>query len=742
MECITMDVKNNWALKLANLRRLKKGLDKYAEEELKVSISKFDRIDLPSIARKCTADAILKLFEYVMYTVVQCPIKNIFIRRIMEMDEAAQIQLMFFIQNIMGDDVDSSTKENQTQKREIEVLKSENRKITEQLLELEQELSLAHEEYAILHSNYNQLKFENERMNSEIDHRSAIVDKESNAVSEELRARLAEKDLAFFEMQKSYDKAKKQHESEIVQIRDELDIATSKLLEASNMEKVLYQYKKRMEGYFPLKQQLEDLQKENNTLSETISLQNVEIDSLVKTKILFNSMKESLEKERNKSEILSYNVESKEKLIKKFEISIADYKQKVIYLTKRNEELMYDDRADSMQGSEDSFVYLQNKESNGVLHEIRHKNSMIPVISEEEEQLLKETEKYKLILGKKKEKLKSRKEITLMAMEEMGAKCYSLNVKIYHLGATITELQEHNYVLSEEIQKLLEQLKDKETEKIMYEQAFNELEEVKLSKVSLASEVKNLHIEKEQINKKFLEKTEEFQSTLHQINLKDSQISEINVEVLVLKDELQSFREKENLYKKEIELLKTNPINIIDDSKNILEFEQESIALKSQISSLQLRTKDKDNKLNKLKEDYERELSEMKQKLNECRQEFENELERKNEDMTMQLEEAMIELTKHREFLAAKLQAEKRHSVVNFHRAMSIKDPSSMISKELFQLRETLVEKENEISRLIRNNKEIKKCWKRSAKLLKAVWKELGKETQKIEDAVRERISL
>ena len=367
---------------------------------------------------------------------------------------------------------------------------------------------------------------------------------------------------------------------------------------------------------------------------------------------------------------------------------------------------------------------------------------MIPVISEEEEQLLKETEKYKLILGKKKEKLKSRKEITLMAMEEMGAKCYSLNVKIYHLGATITELQEHNYVLSEEIQKLLEQLKDKETEKIMYEQAFNELEEVKLSKVSLASEVKNLHIEKEQINKKFLEKTEEFQSTLHQINLKDSQISEINVEVLVLKDELQSFREKENLYKKEIELLKTNPINIIDDSKNILEFEQESIALKSQISSLQLRTKDKDNKLNKLKEDYERELSEMKQKLNECRQEFENELERKNEDMTMQLEEAMIELTKHREFLAAKLQAEKRHSVVNFHRAMSIKDPSSMISKELFQLRETLVEKENEISRLIRNNKEIKKCWKRSAKLLKAVWKELGKETQKIEDAVRERISL
>ena len=37
MECISLDVKNNWALKLGNLRRLKKALDKYLEEELKIS---------------------------------------------------------------------------------------------------------------------------------------------------------------------------------------------------------------------------------------------------------------------------------------------------------------------------------------------------------------------------------------------------------------------------------------------------------------------------------------------------------------------------------------------------------------------------------------------------------------------------------------------------------------------------------------------------------------------------------
>ena len=568
------------------------------------------------------------------------------------------------------------------------------------------------------------------------------MDKESNAVCEELRGRLAEKDEVFFEMQKSYERAKKQFESEITQLRDELDIATSKILESSNLEKLLHQYKKRLEGFFPLKQQLEELQKLNDSLGETLRLQNTEIDGLVKIKAQFNSMKEALEKERNRAEMLSFSVEAKEKLIKKLEKSIAEYKQKVTYLTKRNEELMIDDRADSVQGSDDSFLYLQNKESNGGFLEIKWKNSMIHAISEDEERLLNENEKYKVIIAKKKEKLKSCKETGLMAMEEIGAMRFELKSYIFNLEVEITELQENNYILSEEIQKFSEQLKEKESDKLMYEQGFEELEEVKLSKMSLANDLKNLHTEKEQINKKYLEKADEFQRILHQINLKDSEFSEINLEVLVLKEELKSFREKEILYQKELESLKSNTVNIQDDSKHILEYEKESISLKSQISSLQIVAKENENKVHKLKEDYECELSSMRKKVDECKEEFEKELEKRNDEMTMQFEEAMTELTKQRELLAAKLQTERRNTVVNFHRHMSIKDPVAMIGQEIFKLREALADKEKEISKLTRNNREITKCWKQSAKLLKAVWKELGKETQKFQEAVSERQSL
>ena len=70
---------------------------------------------------------------------------------------------------------------------------------------------------------------------------------------------------------------------------------------------------------------------------------------------------------------------------------------------------------------------------------------------------------------------------------------------------------------------------------------------------------------------------------------------------------------------------------------------------------------------------------------------------------------------------------------------MSIKDPTLLISEEIFKLREVLVEKEKEIARITKNNKELKVCWKDSAKLLKAVWKQLGDETKKIEEAVKKR---
>ena len=101
LDAISLDVKNTWALKLGNLRKLKKNLDRYSVDELHLKTTKFDRIDLPLIARTGNPAELLKLFEYVMLVIVNCPQKHIFIKRIMDLEEYVQVQLMFLIQKVM-----------------------------------------------------------------------------------------------------------------------------------------------------------------------------------------------------------------------------------------------------------------------------------------------------------------------------------------------------------------------------------------------------------------------------------------------------------------------------------------------------------------------------------------------------------------------------------------------------------------------------------------------------------------
>ena len=51
------------------------------------------------------------------------------------------------------------------------------------------------------------------------------------------------------------------------------------------------------------------------------------------------------------------------------------------------------------------------------------------------------------------------------------------------------------------------------------------------------------------------------------------------------------------------------------------------------------------------------------------------------------------------------------------------------------KLKEEISKKDKEILKLTKTNQEIKKCWKESTRLLKTVWKELGNEAQKIQNA-------
>ena len=170
-----------------------------------------------------------------------------------------------------------------------------------------------------------------------------------------------------------------------------------------------------------------------------------------------------------------------------------------------------------------------------------------------------------------------------------------------------------------------------------------------------------------------------------------------------------------------------------------MDLEKIVIALKSEITELNCMMNEKTERFNEAIATKDAKILELQDKFKETEKKFNEELDIKSQELMTQYEEAMNELIKQREQLAAKLQFERRNTMIGWQRAMSVRDPGAMISEEVFKLRETLSEKEKEIARVMKNNKELKLCWKDSAKLLKAVWKQLGDETKKIEEAVRKR---
>lgn len=733
MECISIDVKNNWALKLGNLRRLKKALDKYMEDELKLSNNKLDRIDMPSIARKGNPEDVIKLFEAIFYTIINCPQKQVYIKKLMELDESSQMMLMPFLQKLLGDNEENPIGDSDLVQKELEMLRNDKRKLQKQVLELEQELGTNIEEKARMTQNIQQLKMENERLYKDIEKKSEQEERHSMALVNELRIRVSEKEEQMGDMQKLIDKTKKQYEMEIAQIKDDLDIANAKIYQNANADKTLQQYKSRLESLAGIKQKADDLQKQNENLMETVSSQHAEIEALNVLRKQIVQLKDNLAKEKNRADTFSFNLDNKEKMIKKFEKEITEYRQKNNLLEDKVQELLQE-KQESFHGSEDSFVLQCDKDIISIPSQsrgVKARLSIQPAAQEQMESTLKELTKHKTIIGTKKLKIKSYKERLLMCQEEMLAHAYEYM-------SIIKQLENNNQILSDQIQVINENLSEKEHEKVVHEQTMYELEEVKATKVTLLNDIKNLYAEKDAIHKKYLDGREEFFLLQASVNSKDMTIRELELELRVIKDKIGAFEQKEKVYETELSSIRRNSVNA-GSSLQIMELEREMIALKNEYSELQYRMEQKNKIISEMGVAKEEAIQKLQRENQELVEKHKREIELKTQEFVQQSEEAMNELMKQREQLAAKLQFERRNTMIGWQRAMSIKDPTMMISEEIFKLRQAIVEKEKEIARVTKNNKELKVCWKDTARLLKAVWKQLGEETRKIEEVVRKR---
>lgn len=725
-------------MKLSNLKKLEKALISYLDQELKVPYKRFDSVKLPNIARKDDTSDILSFLELVVYAAVNSPYKEEFIKSIMELDEDCQTHFMFFIQRVLGEPntplFDSNIK---VENREVLMLRTEKQRLAVQVQDLLNELKASKSTNSKLTSERDELQLIITDLKSELSRKSNKGINKYDTDSNDLEQRLNEKEIKIMQLSHQLIEIKTLHEKEIAKLRDELDVTNEKVINLTQSEKTLQQYKKRIEILSAAKIKLQEVQKQNDELREQMELKDIEIENIASLKRNIKVLKEDVNQERKNFEGISYKLENLKKEMKKKEAELYEVREKLIFAEDRLKDIEYEKKGiESPQNSEDSCLYTKLSEFEEVCKvppEMIRKETRRFTGHSDLEQFRKEKLLIQHRLNKSKLKSKAFKENCLMINEEM-------NQRLVESRSKIMQLETQLLAISSKLQVFSQNMSDVQNEKFKYEQSLYELEQIKNNKESLMNEIKKLYEEKDQIYKRFIECREESMGFQCIINEKEVQLRQKEITERILNEKLQALAEKEILSAEVIESLKRQKKEEKEENKDyrimFIEVEGKAIALKSENSALILRLSEKEERIQEIQKEKAEALKKQEIEYAEALDRFKQENTRKNNQIITQCDEAISKLQRERELVEAQLKFEKKNTLQEWKKSMNLEWMQNS-KEEINKLNQELSKREKEILKLSKTNQEIKKCWKDTTKLLKAVYKELGTETQKIQNATK-----
>ena len=729
---MSLEPNNNWALRLANLKKLKKSLTSYIDQELKIPYKRFDNLDLSGIARKEDPKDILALFELVVYATVNSPYKEEFIKKIMELDQECQIQFMYFIQKALGEGDSPLFDPNiKVENREVLILRTEKQRMAVQIQELQEEVKDLKLGCKKLTQERDELLLVVTDLKSDMSKKSRINLCEISADTNEMEYRLSEKEVKIMQVTNQLNEIKSASEKEISMLRDELDLANAKVYNLSQAERTLQQYKKRVEALSAVKIKLKETEKNCEELREQIELKDLELEKTNSLKKTIKTLKNEITVEKQNGENLSVKFDLLKKEMKKREIELEDVRSKLQYAECRLRDNEFEKNGqDSPGNSEDSVMFSKLSELDEV-----YKNSA--EIRKDSRRLtgnldIDQIRKEKLILQNKVKKLKDRskslKETLGMVLEEMLQRRGDLTLRVKQLESQLL-------AMTSQLQAASQSMSTLQNDKFKFDQCMYEIEQLKNSKESLMTEVKKLYEEKDQAYKKFIECREEVMKLQSILSEKDSEVRQKEISEKILNEKVLALTESEKVSLGVIEKLKIQRSEDTNDYMiKFIETERELISLKSEKSGILYRLAEKEERVEEVLKDKAETIRILEKKHREVLDRMKEENTRMINQTISQSDEAITELQKETELLVRKLKNEKKNALQEWKKSMNIEWIQSN-KEEMNKLKEQICIKDKEIAKLAKNNQEIKKCWKDSTKLLKAVWKELGAETQKIQNA-------
>lgn len=710
-----MDIQNNWALKLANLRRLKKAIDNYLTNVIQIPYVQFNEIRLGSIARKASNEDIIKFLELVFVVIINCPQKEAYIRRIMELDEKSQYCLMLFIKKALGDGGDDLIQDTEFNKKEIEILRNEKSRMAAQILEIQQELNKFKETKDQLVRENEELKMSNIDLQHQIQMSPTRQGCEKTELYHRLEKKLAEKAMLVDSLQEQLKEIKNKYERELAQIRDELDISHAKNYQFKQSEKVVETLKKKVEKMTAMKKRLIELKRNNENMEKLIIEHQDEIESYQQYKKSSIYYKEEYTKEREKMENLIVALESKEKQISKFTKIINEMGDKILYQENRIHEL--EAPMEGSFASEDSFNFGKIDQDGDVKRSNRNfQGFLAPPLSGQSDLLIKEISNLKSLLIKKKARVNMYKETINMQNEEM----HSRN---YYNATLITQISSRNEAMADRLQTLSENISNIDNDKERLKQSAYELNSLKNYKDTMLSEIKNLYEEKDIIYKKYVAGREEVIVLNNRIHEKEFVIRDLELNLRLMNDKFKSF---------ESTTVECKP-NTGDMNERVKSLEQQNKILMAEKNELHLRIKEKEDKIDALIKAREESIKVAESEHAEAINKLKHEFEWKSDQMVRQAEDAISLIQKEKDDLQSRLNIEKKNNLLEWKRAMILKDPSMIFTEENNRLKLNVAELEKENEKLLRTNQELTICWKESARMVKNISRLVDCETKRMQ---------
>jgi protein HOOK3 len=736
---------------MTNNRRMKRGILTYLDKIHATPYPNPEKIDYFEIARNHNEHCILSMIELIIYTILQCPEKEIYIHRIMELDEAAQHQIMLFIQSILDNVENPLNRESpKCQVKESQSLRNERLKLMQKLEDLEKELEdVAIKKYQLSQEN-EELKLELTDLRNELSKKSphSIIQADKEMISIEIESKITEKEQEITEMRSKLNESKRYYEAQITHLKDELDIANSRLYQLANAETTLERYKKQVEKNEIYKRKAHELERALDEMCKKLNHHSEQEMELMTLRQKEASLKEQLAKQNEKVKSAQYALVHKERQLEELIKKHTETQQTLQFYEERckeferdlegmyREESSFDmdlQRKNTISGSlDDELKTIENTrimrtDSIRLFRQMTINNEQVDSAIKAKKELAQEIENFKALYDILRERYQ-------MASEDL------LSREQIHL-ARISNLESALATTKDEIEILLESCENNMNSKDRIKELTEELEEIKHYRNKQIEEMKILYQEKNALVDKYIKTQEEVFVLKTENTNRVHDMKERDLQVNLLEMKVKQLEEKEKMAYNKIEELKakgdsqiTNELIQVQSNIKIATLENDNVSLS--VIATQTRLKQKEDEILTLKLENKELIKSLRDEHQDTLTKHRGETELIIAEMKRQTEEAMIKMQQEKDNLVRKLQMTRSSTYRDFTSTMDLLSCTNNYSREIKKLKSDLFDKESEISSLKKAIEEHRNARVYYKKMVDRIMDELGVHTQQFNTAV------